>query len=178
MVECIVITWCDFISIQSYSDCYVVAWMVVLFKHSIQLKYNSNCCRITHGRVFNGQLYACRFQNLIYLCLFTELFHEDFASIVRRNTGGFTQRYTWYIRLGEERGWVEVHRLFWEGLGRVWGLTLVQIWFPCFQKDLSYLYYETMFLVWKATQVIQHLEYDFLWVSSRTHEEEIGFIFI
>ena len=41
---------------------------------------------ITYGIVLNEELYAHRFQKLIYLHLSTELFHVDFSSIVRRNT--------------------------------------------------------------------------------------------
>ena len=32
------------------------------------------CSGITHGRVLNGELYAQRFQNLIYVHLFTDCF--------------------------------------------------------------------------------------------------------
>ena len=32
--------------------------------------------------MLNGELYALRFQKLIYLHLFTELFHEDLSSEV------------------------------------------------------------------------------------------------
>ena len=49
-----------------------------------------------------------RFHELIFLHLFTELFHEDFSSIIRRSTGFITQHphAIW-------EGRVRVHTLFW-----------------------------------------------------------------
>ena len=38
------------------------------------------CSVVTHDRVLNGEPYAQRFQKLIYLHLFADLFHEDFTS--------------------------------------------------------------------------------------------------
>ena len=43
---------------------------------------------------------------LIYLHLFTELFHEDFSSIVRRNKDDGTQQSTCHVHLGGDGGWV------------------------------------------------------------------------
>ena len=42
------------------------------------------CSGITRGRVLNGELYAQRFQKLIYLHLY--MFHEDFSSIIGINS--------------------------------------------------------------------------------------------
>ena len=44
------------------------------------------CSGITCGRVLNGELCAQRFQKLLYLHLFTELFHEDLSSVIRKYT--------------------------------------------------------------------------------------------
>ena len=44
------------------------------------------CSVVTHDRVLNGEHYAQRFQKLIYLHLFADLFHEDFTSNIRTNT--------------------------------------------------------------------------------------------
>ena len=43
------------------------------------------CSGITRGRLLNAELYAQRFQKLIYLHLFTDS-HEDFSPIVGTNT--------------------------------------------------------------------------------------------
>ena len=43
--------------------------MTCLGYHIIQI-----CSGITHGRMFNGELYAQRLQKLIYLHLFTDCF--------------------------------------------------------------------------------------------------------
>ena len=40
---------------------------------------------ITHGKVLKGGLYTLKIQKIIYLHLFTELFCEDFSSIVGTN---------------------------------------------------------------------------------------------
>ena len=58
---------------------------------SLDINVYMICSWITLGRVLNVELYARRFQKLIYLHLFTGMFYEDFSSIVRRNTDGYTQ---------------------------------------------------------------------------------------
>ena len=46
------------------------------------LQFKEACFGITHGGVLSGKLFAQRFQKLVYLHLFTELFHEDRSSII------------------------------------------------------------------------------------------------
>ena len=45
------------------------------------------CFGITCDRVLNGELYT-HSSDIIYQHLFTELFHENFASILSGNTDG------------------------------------------------------------------------------------------
>ena len=43
------------------------------------------CSGITYGRMLNGEFNAQRFQELIYLYLFTELLHKDHSTVVQTN---------------------------------------------------------------------------------------------
>ena len=52
------------------------------------------CSGIVHGKVLNGEFYLQRFQNIIFLDLFTDCCHEDFSSNFRTNTSVFL--YIWY----------------------------------------------------------------------------------
>ena len=61
------------------------------------------CSGITRSRVLNGEFCTQMFQDLIYLHLFTKLFHEDLFSIVSIHTVGVSQPYKCLI--WTERGW-------------------------------------------------------------------------
>ena len=52
------------------------------FIYTVQITSGNHKC----GRVLNGELYAHRFQRLIHLHLFPELFHDNVSSIVKQSS--------------------------------------------------------------------------------------------
>ena len=65
-------------------DCTFILPSMVKYRENENKYYTVQICSgITLGRVLDGVFYAHRFWKLIYLYLFTGLFHADFSSIVK-----------------------------------------------------------------------------------------------
>ena len=103
------------LALAKYSSLYLSSeWLFASYGNILTdvTLYSSNIFwNHANGRVLNKEFYTCRMERLFFLHLFTELFHEDFSSLIRTNTAGlFNNPQTLYTL----RGKVYMNCGFWE----------------------------------------------------------------